>query len=95
MADADNDNYVEELKQLRNRQAKVVEEIDRMKGDLTGEALGEIERIQGEAVKIVVEIDQIKRREEKKLEALIDWNTFLYRTRPAGRPRHKIGGVWV
>lgn len=91
-----NDSFLDELNQIRERQADVLDEIDRIKENRSGSELRDIEQIQSNALKIIFEIDEIKDRVRNRLDALIEQSTILYRMQTqAPTFREKIGSVWV
>jgi len=65
---ATDDTYIDELNQLRDRQTAVLDEIDKIR-DRFGILPAAIERIQGDALKIVHDIDEIRERRKDELHA--------------------------
>jgi hypothetical protein len=56
------DNYLEELNQIRDSQVDVIDAIDKIKRSRKGEELPELNKIQSDALAIVYEIDEIRER---------------------------------
>lgn len=57
------DKYADDLNQIRDRAAGLIDEIDAIKDRHTGRELAEIEQIQNKQIATVAEIDQIMARE--------------------------------
>lgn len=62
-----NDSYIEALNQIRERQIAVLEEIDRVREKHHNSIPAELERIQGEALRIVHDLEEISERQETEL----------------------------
>ncbi len=66
----DNDNYIHDLNQIRERQLATLDEIDQIKDRYTGATLDEIEWIQNHNLKVLFEIDEIRKRREDNFHDL-------------------------
>lgn len=64
-----NDTYLGELNQIREKQLGVIAEIDEIKERYANQIPADLEKIQGDALMIVIEIDEIKKRREDELQA--------------------------
>jgi hypothetical protein len=80
--DKTNDNFIEELNQLRDRQMEVLDEIDAIRGRHEGETLGEIDKIQSGALLVILDIDEIRKRVQNDLQTLGSSMTTLSGTKP-------------
>ena len=64
---ATNDNYIDDLNQIRDRQTAVLDEIDEIQ-TRHGVLPHEIEKIQSDALAIIYDIDELKKRREDKFQ---------------------------
>lgn len=64
-----NDTYIDELNQIRERQLAVIDEIDTIKSRYRNQIPADLEKIQGDALMIVHDIDEIRKRREDELQS--------------------------
>ena len=61
-----NNNYAEDLNQIRQRFFEGLDEIDEIRNRYEGHELSEIDKIQSDAIEIVMRIDEIRGREASR-----------------------------
>ena len=92
----ENDNSVEQLKQIKQRQEAVNEQIQRLKETADAQTVRELEEIEQSGWSIVIDLDKIAEREDKKLAGEIERNTILARmVRQSTYKPTKIGNCVV
>ena len=77
----DDDSYLAELNQIRERQSEILDHVDRLKDTASGQAVNDLHKIQGDALKIVNDIDEIKERVENGRQS----HTGQSKTESSGR----------
>ncbi len=92
----ENDNSVEQLKQIKQQQEAVNEQIQRLKETADAQTVRELEEIEQSGWSIVIDLDKIAEREDKKLAGEIERNTILARmVRQSTYKPTKIGNCVV
>lgn len=78
----DNDNLVSDLNQLRRRQEKIAEDIDRLKEKYGSDELADLEKIEAGIYKTILDIDEIEKNRNAALQTEIEQNTVIFKARP-------------
>lgn len=92
-----NNKQAEEAKQLKQKQTSFLDDVERFKENADAETLKRLEEIESHGWSIVIELDEIAKRQNQRLAGEYERNTILSRMRGA-RPKPRptlIGNVRV
>lgn len=93
---SENNNLVSDLNQIRRRQEQIVVDIERLKEQYGGEELTDIEKIEADVYKTILDIDEIGRQRDAGFRQAGDgMNVLLFepKTRRPAQQRTRCGNI--
>jgi hypothetical protein len=90
-----NNKLVRDLIQIKRQQEEIAWQIDRLKEKYDDDELADLEKIEQDVYKTILDIDEIANNRDADLQAEIERNTILYRMRPRrpGQKRERCGNI--
>ena len=79
---SEDNNLVKDLNQIKRRQEKIAEDLDRLKENADAGELEDLERIEAGIYKTILDIDEINKKRDAELQTEIERNTILFRMKP-------------